>query len=361
MVSETTTLADQSRTKTVFIYDGNQIVMQFDSSGAGGSPADLTAANLSHRYLWGPAVDQLLADEQLSPLPPVNGQSSGYDQTTPGTVAWALTDNENTVRDLAVYTPGPGGSQGTTAIVNHRVYDSYGNLVSSTNPSAPGTAAAVDCVFGYTGEMFDQITGLQYNWQRWYDPSTGRWMSQDPSGIVGSEDANLYRYCGNGPESRGDPFGEWVWPWDPSASWNPFKTFTLWTGLRPPDFFSVNVNVAIPTPLTGTLLGWSGQAAIDSYGDVFVSPLGFNFGKSATFVSGSLTGGWLDAAGVPGQGQLQGLLSGNSFNFGGGYGGGAQRAWTPGCGWATQSGIYSPQAGAAWDYSWFLGNSGLTW
>jgi RHS repeat-associated protein len=143
-------------------------------------------------------VDQLLADEQLSALPPVNGQSSGYDQTTPGTVVWALTDNENTVRDLAVYTPGPGGTQGTTAIVNHRVYDSFGNLVNSTNPTT-GQAAAVDCVFGYTGEMFDQITGLQYNWQRWYDPSTGRWMSQDPSGIVGSEDANLYRYCGNGP------------------------------------------------------------------------------------------------------------------------------------------------------------------
>ena len=32
-----------------------------------------TASDLSHRYLWGPAVDQLMADEQLSP---VNG--GGY-------------------------------------------------------------------------------------------------------------------------------------------------------------------------------------------------------------------------------------------------------------------------------------------
>jgi hypothetical protein len=45
------------------VYDGQQIVMQFDGTGT----SDLTAANLSHRYLWGPAVDQLLADEQLLP------------------------------------------------------------------------------------------------------------------------------------------------------------------------------------------------------------------------------------------------------------------------------------------------------
>jgi hypothetical protein len=42
---------------------------------------------------------------------------------------------------------------GTTTIINHRVYDAFGNLTSQTN-------AAVDCLFGYTGQMFDQNTGL---------------------------------------------------------------------------------------------------------------------------------------------------------------------------------------------------------
>ena len=61
------TVTDGSGTVTInrkFVYDGNQIVLQFDSTASG----DLAAANLSHRYLYGPAVDQVLADEQVSSL-----------------------------------------------------------------------------------------------------------------------------------------------------------------------------------------------------------------------------------------------------------------------------------------------------
>jgi RHS repeat-associated protein len=41
---------------------------------------------------------------------------------------------------------------------------------------------------------------------RWYDPSVGRWLSEDPSGLAGGDD-NLYRYCGNGPTDGTDPSG----------------------------------------------------------------------------------------------------------------------------------------------------------
>lgn len=37
-----------------YVYDGEHIALQFDSGG-----------DLTHRYLHGPAVDQILADEQL--------------------------------------------------------------------------------------------------------------------------------------------------------------------------------------------------------------------------------------------------------------------------------------------------------
>ena len=83
-----------------FVYDGNQIVLEFDKAGAG----DVTGANLSHRYLWGPAVDQILADEQITTA----GQA--------GTVVLPLTDNQGTVRDLAVV------NSGVTTVVNHRVF-----------------------------------------------------------------------------------------------------------------------------------------------------------------------------------------------------------------------------------------------
>ena len=44
------------------------------------------------------------------------------------------------------------------------------------------------------------------NQSRWYDPSVGRWLSEDPTGLAGG-DANLYRYCGNGPTDATDPTG----------------------------------------------------------------------------------------------------------------------------------------------------------
>jgi uncharacterized protein RhaS with RHS repeats len=40
---------------------------------------------------------------------------------------------------------------------------------------------------------------------RWYDPQTGRFLSQDPIGLAGG--VNLYAYAGNNPASFSDPFG----------------------------------------------------------------------------------------------------------------------------------------------------------
>lgn len=38
---------------------GGQVALQFDAIGSG----DMRASDLSHRSVWGPAVDQLLPDE----------------------------------------------------------------------------------------------------------------------------------------------------------------------------------------------------------------------------------------------------------------------------------------------------------
>jgi RHS repeat-associated protein len=180
-VGETIT-AGSTTTQARYVYDGNQIVLEFDGTGSG----SLTATSPSHRYLWGAAVDQLMADEQVS-----NGDL----------LAWTLGDNENTVRDIATY----NGS--VTTVANHRVFSAYGQLLSQTNSS-------VGCLIAYTGRPLDQATGLQNNLNRWYDAIVGRWLSQDPSGFGGG-DANLYRYCGNGPTTLTDPSGMATYVLDP--------------------------------------------------------------------------------------------------------------------------------------------------
>ena len=99
-------------------------------------------------------------------------------------------------------------------MVNHREFSAYGELLSQTNPQT-STAAAVDCLFGYTGRPMSRfstnaatggVTGIQNNGRRWYDSITGRWLSQDPSGFGGG-DTNLDCYVGNSPANATDPSG----------------------------------------------------------------------------------------------------------------------------------------------------------
>ena len=117
-------------------------------------------------------MDQILADE------------------TSISVNWALVDNQGSVRDMI---------DGNGQVLNHLVYDSYGKVTSETNPG-------FDFRFGYTGRERDQETGLQYNRARYYDPSTGGFIGQDPIGFAAG-DANLYRYVLNNPIIYIDPSG----------------------------------------------------------------------------------------------------------------------------------------------------------
>jgi len=58
--------------------------------------------------------------------------------------------------------------------------------------------------FLYDGHDFDPEVGLQYNRARHFDPTVGRWITQDPIGYE-ADDANEYRYVGNAPCNDTDP------------------------------------------------------------------------------------------------------------------------------------------------------------
>ena len=118
-----------------------------------------------------------------------------------------MADNQGTVRDLAVV------NSGVTTVVNHRVFSAFGQMLSQTNPSVtPPTAAAVDCLFGFTGLPFDTASGFNMSQTRPYDPATGRWDAPDRDSFTAG-DTNLYRYCGNSPTNATDPTGQFEeWP-----------------------------------------------------------------------------------------------------------------------------------------------------
>src|SRR5262249_54173779 len=128
--------------------------MLFSRSGTSGS--------VDHRYLNGPQADQVIADNPILP--------SG------GALNWLLTDQQSSVRRVIA------GDGSTVANLD---YDSYGKITSALKPSD------IDLLFGYTGQVYDRETGLDFYEARYYDSSTGRFISTDSLEFAGGYN-NLY-------------------------------------------------------------------------------------------------------------------------------------------------------------------------
>ncbi len=89
-------------------------------------------------------------------------------------------------------------TDGTGAIVQRYRYDAFGALLASPGP--------VTQPYTFTGREFDAETGLYYYRARFYDPTAGRFVQEDPIGFAGG-DTNLYGYVLNDPVNRIDPSG----------------------------------------------------------------------------------------------------------------------------------------------------------
>jgi RHS repeat-associated protein len=146
-----------------FVYDRDHIKLVFNGSN-----------KLIRRYLHGPTIDQILADEN----------------TVPKQISWPLSDHQGTVRDLV----NNGG-----VVQNHIRYDSFGKIVSQTVP-------ALNPRFAYTGREWDSEIELYFYRARYYSPTVGRFIGEDPIGFTAG-DGNLNRYVFNSPMRGTDPMG----------------------------------------------------------------------------------------------------------------------------------------------------------
>ena len=81
------------------------------------------------------------------------------------------------------------------------ITDEAQNIVWQANYEPFGkarvTTELIENNIRFPGQYYDSETGLHYNYQRYYDPSLGRYITSDPIGLAGG--MNTYAYVGGNP------------------------------------------------------------------------------------------------------------------------------------------------------------------
>jgi RHS repeat-associated protein len=144
---------------SVYAYDGKNLVEETNSTGT-----------VVARYAQTEETDEALAMLR-------SGTTSYYEQ-----------DGIDSVTSLS----NAGG-----AVAQTYTFDSLGNQTASSG--------SVTNSFRYTGREFDPETNLYFYRARYYDPSVGPFLSEDPLGF--DDGTNFYPYVGNSSTNFNDPFG----------------------------------------------------------------------------------------------------------------------------------------------------------
>ncbi|MGN6558114.1 MAG: RHS repeat-associated core domain-containing protein [Solirubrobacterales bacterium] len=145
-------------TTTKLLYDGANVVQE------------LVGESVTANMLTGLEADQL------------------FSRTTKAGTSSYLTNPLNSTIALA---------NSSAEVKTSYTYDPFGGVAKA--------GESTDNPFQFTGRENDG-TGLQYNRARYYSPSMGRFISQDPAGFV--DGSNLYAYATNAPLDLTDPTGE---------------------------------------------------------------------------------------------------------------------------------------------------------
>ena len=201
-VTETTQLASyaynalgQRIQKT--LADGSVTVYHYDLDGKLIAESDVEA-NVHTGYVW--LDDQPIAQSQLVTTTTTTTTGKGKDKVTTTTTTtedvptYLHTDHLGTPRI---------GTDASGQIVWRWDGDAFGTLAASEDPDADGNAVTVNLRFA--GQYFDNETNLHYNYFRYYDPSTGRYITSDPIGLAGG--LNTFGYVDSNPLVYVDSFG----------------------------------------------------------------------------------------------------------------------------------------------------------
>ena len=172
------------------VLDGANQIAEYTFNGAGQRIKKVAGGTtkIFHYDLWGHLIAETnqsgqmiaeyvyLGDQLLSMIKP--GENVYYFHNEHLGTPQILTNESQAIAWKAAYTP-------------------FGEAVVSI--------ATVENPFRFPGQYYDTETGLHYNYFRYYDPTTGRYLTPDPIGLEGG--INLWAYSANNPVMLVDPFG----------------------------------------------------------------------------------------------------------------------------------------------------------
>ncbi|MBI4660163.1 MAG: RHS repeat-associated core domain-containing protein, partial [Verrucomicrobia bacterium] len=167
-----------------FVYDGWNVLVELDGA----------TNSVMQRYVWGMDVSGSMQGA---------GGVGGFVavKSSSGVAHFAAMDGNGNVMGLV---------EGSTGLASANYeYGPFGEPIRVT-----GTLGKAN-PFRWSTKFTDDETDLVYYGRRYYNPSTGRWLSRDPAGEDGGP--NLYGFVGNNPVSAFDPFGLDV-SWQPEGS-----------------------------------------------------------------------------------------------------------------------------------------------
>jgi RHS repeat-associated protein len=156
-------------------------------------------------------LDLLLSDLTLNPNPVrVDGKPPAYAPEKPmlatfGTLTGLIPESlagQTTVDKLYFFINDHLGTpkvvtDETGAVVWKADYQPFGDVDVMVN--------TIENNLRFAGQYYDEETGLHYNYHRYYDPKTGRYLTPDPIGLAGG--INLFAYVKNNPITYIDPEG----------------------------------------------------------------------------------------------------------------------------------------------------------
>jgi RHS repeat-associated protein len=194
-------------TTTVYTYDGQ------------GLRTSATIGSTTTTYTWAPQSEELASDGSWDFIY-LPGTSVPIEQIAASGSSAAdllVADPNNSVRGIVQLS---GGTE-QNELVNYTDYDAFGNPLTAsggvteaggltTSQTSLNAAWIGSTPFGFGGGYTD-ATGLVYLVHRYYDPSTGQFMSIDP---VVDLTQQPYLYGADDPVNATDPSGQWIvyWP-----------------------------------------------------------------------------------------------------------------------------------------------------